>query len=161
MVRTASLDTIGTWLKADGYFTPASVIDLELGQDYDIMLTIAEPVPQQTFDLPTRLVDRQVETKPKKIWLMRTALGIVFLVLAGNAVACEHGRGVFVELLQSHIPAGLLYGGVVLVRRAERWVPTAVSCEKELAKETSKAVAETALFSMASAAMKTFWDAMQ
>ena len=128
-----------------------------------ITLVLVEDAPELSVpDTVSKLQNRLINTptKPKKKWALRIVLGIGFLVLAGNAVACEHGRDVFVDHLQSHIPAGLLFGGVVLVRRAERRVPTVASCEKEAAKEISKAVVETALFSMASAAMKTVWDAM-
>ncbi len=108
--------------------------------------------------LQDKLCPKPTPHKWSRITLPRLLMFVVAAAMIANVLATCHGRATLWHCLSSHLPGAVLYGTLVLLRRMEKHRVNPRECEKEMKKEVGKAVVETSLWTMVSAAFKSICE---
>ena len=129
------------------------VILLKLASESEIPM-----LPGGMRALQDKLCPKPTPRKWPRITLPRLLMFVVAAALIANVLATCHGRETLLHCLSSHLPGAVLYGSLVLMRRMEKHRVNPRECEKEILKEVVKAIVETSLWTMVSAAFKSMCE---
>ncbi len=129
------------------------VILLKLASETEVPM-----LPDGMRVLQGKLCQKPTPRKWPRFTLPRLQLILVAAAMIANVLATCHGRETLLHCLSSHLPGAVLYGTLVLMRRMEKHRVNPRECEVEIKKEVGKAVVETSLWTMVSAAFKTMCE---